>query len=637
MASKAGTCKSYTKGDANLVLCVANVTEINPQLVQVGGYLLNNGTVKACGIKLRHVNASQVYDFWPDWATSSSYEVDFQPQQVTAVGLSMPPNKDGLAPGIELVSFKECDDAEAANATVTVREFNITEAKVESPKVANKLSRFAPRDLAWRFQAGAPAAQSPAQAAGGVETAADPNSLVFTANGPAPAGLCKEHYKGDADLILCVQNVTSIPGNKVLLQGFLYNNGAEACDVKIRPTNVHGKVFDFWPDWAMASAYEQYFNKEQFSTVGLTAEKNADGSMPNIELYSFRDCQADTKTAATGAKVVDVPLANVRVPKPEEEAQEAMEYGDAVDVAADGSLLDDSFVHRRAQEVYTNVPVINPDYQFCRAFKGADNVSEVTICLDNAKAWRDRRRGRIVQTNLVLLNSGTVGVCNITVQIENLDKEVGDHYPQLINDEGFDTFPNFTQYYAPGRLTNFGASIPKDAGVPHVYIPPTFAPCPEDNTERKRKFKCSESTRSADTKVKICVYTDLKEWKELDGSRTVAVEGFVSNTGSTPLCNVTVNIQEFANAKAFWGDWMPTFPKLQSGSSVKWGANIPFEEGWPRVSLSKYSICPKEVAPPKTAAPVDAPAEEVPAAPAAPAAPAEAAPAAGGNKLRGQK
>lgn len=107
-----------------------------------------------------------------------------------------------------------------------------------------------------------------------------------------------------------------------------------------------------------------------------------------------------------------------------------------------------------------------------------------------------------------------------------------------------------------GRITNFGASIPKAKGTPKFSVRPTFTPCNEpDESLIKRKFKCSESNKGAGATIKICVYSDLKEWNEKDGSRMVAVEGFISNTGDKPLCNITVNIQDFDKAKAFWGEW----------------------------------------------------------------------------------
>jgi len=58
-----------------------------------------------------------------------------------------------------------------------------------------------------------------------------------------------------------------------------------------------------------------------------------------------------------------------------------------------------------------------------------------------------------------------------------------------------------------------------------------------------RRFRCTESTHKPNGAVKICVYTDLKEWREENGERVVAVEGFLSNTGEAPLCNLTVDIR----------------------------------------------------------------------------------------------
>jgi hypothetical protein len=41
----------------------------------------------------------------------------------------------------------------------------------------------------------------------------------------------------------------------------------------------------------------------------------------------------------------------------------------------------------------------------------------------------------------------------LKVEIDNLDNEIGDHFPQLIDDNGFDTFPTFQAYQAPVRST----------------------------------------------------------------------------------------------------------------------------------------------------------------------------------------
>jgi hypothetical protein len=40
-------------------------------------------------------------------------------------------------------------------------------------------------------------------------------------------------------------------------------------------------------------------------------------------------------------------------------------------------------------------------------------------------------------------------------------------------------------------------------------------------------------------------------------------------------------------AKEKWGDWFPTYGKLSASSTVKFGVNVPFAEGWPRSALKK--------------------------------------------------
>jgi len=53
-----------------------------------------------------------------------------------------------------------------------------------------------------------------------------------------------------------------------------------------------------------------------------------------------------------------------------------------------------------------SVASTSEDYDHCKLFK--KDQGEVTVCLKNAKAWNDKKAGRIVQTNLVMINSGEV-------------------------------------------------------------------------------------------------------------------------------------------------------------------------------------------------------------------------------------
>jgi len=53
----------------------------------VNGFLYNSGKVKLCNVKLELEGATgELQAFWPDWAANASYEVDFQPGQLTETG-----------------------------------------------------------------------------------------------------------------------------------------------------------------------------------------------------------------------------------------------------------------------------------------------------------------------------------------------------------------------------------------------------------------------------------------------------------------------------------------------------------------------------------------------------------------------
>lgn len=49
-------------------------------------FVTNSGDVPVCELVLKPLTSGTVYSFWPDWASSSSYEVFFSPKQVTGAG-----------------------------------------------------------------------------------------------------------------------------------------------------------------------------------------------------------------------------------------------------------------------------------------------------------------------------------------------------------------------------------------------------------------------------------------------------------------------------------------------------------------------------------------------------------------------
>ncbi len=601
---------------------------------QVVGFLYNNGTAEICDLKLKPVNAPGLSAFWPDWAgAGASYERFFNLKQMTAVGMTTVPNVDGTLPTVEVVSMRPCTEGEVAPVTTLLLTRKI--AIEDSPMLP-------PAEAEMEAEATAPAGVA-GMGRRALQANAAKQELTFAA--PLEAQECAVYQNGTAILTLCLESVSAPSGSLTLVKGFLYNNGSEsACNVRVRAVNAPGLI-EQWPEWSPTSAYEKYFNPKQVTSVGMTSKPNIDGSLPSLEVVSFHTCGSD---AAHGALAVrKTPLADVELPPPEVEVAEVINHGLeqkrqlAFDIHPTGEIaykLDAS--PDKAQKAFkpgydvtldpdyqdgVEVPPLRDDYEICKRFDSYDPNLEVTVCLENAKTWHDKKRGRIVSTGLSVINTGSIGLCNMTVYIEGMENEL-EHFPQLIDDNGFDTYPKFVSWYAPGRVTNMGSAIPKAKGVPRFTVLKNFVACDEpDSNIVRRKFRCTESTRKPNAAVKICVYSDLKEWSDDDGARIVSVDGFISNTGGAPLCNLTVDISNFENARAYWGDWMPTFPYyLDESSTLKFAANIPYEKGFPKVSLKKYAICPHKVEEPKIAVPKEesvAANTKKPAAAAVPATP----------------
>lgn len=108
-----GECTSYEAGDANAVLCMQEATLTAPDNLLLAGFLFNNGTAEICDLKLAPVNAPGLTAFWPDWAgAGASYEKYFNREQMTMVGLTTIPKKDGTMPSFEVVGMRACGPKE---------------------------------------------------------------------------------------------------------------------------------------------------------------------------------------------------------------------------------------------------------------------------------------------------------------------------------------------------------------------------------------------------------------------------------------------------------------------------------------------------------------------------------------------
>jgi len=72
----------------------------------------------------------------------------------------------------------------------------------------------------------------------------------------------------------------------------------------------------------------------------------------------------------------------------------------------------------------------------------------------------------------------------------------------------------------------------------------------------------------------------------------VQINGRVSNTGSIPICGITVEIDEEENAWEKWPGWYPTYVKpLKPYKSLNFGASIPMKSGTPSAALIDWYNC----------------------------------------------
>ena len=63
------------------------------------------------------------------------------------------------------------------------------------------------------------------------------------------------------------------------------------------------------------------------------------------------------------------------------------------------------------------------------------------------------------------LPTSQVGVCNVTIEIENFDQELGDHYPAWPDENGEDSFPSYPGYYAPQQVSDEQLAVGESRGT----------------------------------------------------------------------------------------------------------------------------------------------------------------------------
>ena len=244
------------------------------------GFLFNNGTAEICDLKLAPVNAPGLTAFWPDWAgAGASYEKFFNLKQMTAVGLTSLPNKDGSMPSFEVVGMRACGPKggkeekedkleEGSSSLLLSRKIALADSPMLPPVVEKEEDKVPTEGGVATAVPSAPGRKLQQEEEGG-EEGGEAEVIVgrkaedLTFQRALVQGECAVYVNGTAALTLCLESISEPSGSLSLLKGFMYNNGTEAaCDVRVRAVNAPGLI-ELWPDWSTKSAYEMYFNPKQ--------------------------------------------------------------------------------------------------------------------------------------------------------------------------------------------------------------------------------------------------------------------------------------------------------------------------------------------------------------------------------------
>lgn len=86
-----GQCGVYTRGEAEVAICVDSVVEFGADIKQMNGFLVNYGSVGVCDLIVQPVvpQGAVLASFWPDWAVNNLDEIYLEPGLTTAVGTSV--------------------------------------------------------------------------------------------------------------------------------------------------------------------------------------------------------------------------------------------------------------------------------------------------------------------------------------------------------------------------------------------------------------------------------------------------------------------------------------------------------------------------------------------------------------------
>lgn len=564
-----GWCALHTIRSSTMALCLESIIHWGTTLVQVNTFLMNlNEEDDVCDVEVAISTGPEGFDsLWPRWVRQGTYKKHVSPGEALPVGVAAPYDKaqPRNSPVIALRNFRAC--AEKKGLPV--------EAGDISPLV------FLPIGMVKRVDEGPslPRVEKEVNTAEGLARRMQEEDAELSPVSVSP-GRCgmATGMAGLFQIRLCVDRANTWGDGIVQLAGRVENSGKEAiCDMRLGSNFEKVSIATSWPATSAAGEDFEALLPGETREIGLTASPRGliEGVAPMLSVTSFRPCGRQGLAVPSPPQ----PLQLTWEGPSAETAKHVLQIsGFSHQDLGEGVQAESERRHLASKGKAAPTTFDTIDWELCGYYTGLDGESELALCWKDAKSWKDREMGRIVQTNLVLVNTGKLGVCNVTLEIENLDSELGDHYPNnWVDDDGRETFPSYPGYYAPEQIVNLGAAVPIASGFPDVSIAPTFTACqpPPPKPVAPRKADCTEvpgSGANADVLLNFCLYSKPKIWREYEGPRIVMVEGYIENIGQGTACNIEVDIENLQDAQATWGEWMPTYPyKLSPGSTLKFG------------------------------------------------------------------
>jgi len=338
-------------------------------------------------------------------------------------------------------------------------------------------------------------------------------------------------------------------------------------------------------------------NNDVCAIAGITGVPNQDGTVPSIEVVTFRDCHE--KDAKSAPDFTVVPIETIQPPKPE-----------AAAAPATRRQLKEGDIGEKQCGIYT---------------KGA---GKALLCIESIAHWG----ADIVQVNGFLENSGRTNLCDVKIGFDDAEK-LYSVWPEWARSS------TWVNDFMPRQATAIGLTGPAEAdgSFPHIVIqdfnicgggkldvPPTVQIVSLDEVKDTLSPEASVISNSGkaitdvlglknapqapagtpvspgecttykdgDASLRLCL-EEPQQWYD----DVVHVAGYLENVGLVPICNLTMKSNyEKQKVYSVWPDWVATgswkafFP---AGQKINVGfTSSPREDGAkPAMTVTAFESC----------------------------------------------